>query len=106
LHAGGEELLDGQVVQIPADPGPLIEQRGHLLGVLGVGQLTGQRHGALVEAGHLATGIGQLARELLQLPVDLSTVVAAHRDGKLAVFLSHVGFLLLASWGRSPPGQA
>ena len=45
LHPGGEELLDGQVVQIPADPGPLIEQRGHLLGVLGVGQLEG--HGGL-----------------------------------------------------------
>ena len=43
LHAGGEELLDGQVVQIPADPGPLIEQGGHLLSMLGVGQLEGHR---------------------------------------------------------------
>ena len=43
LHAGGKELLNGQVVQVSANPGPLIEQRGHLLGVLGVGQLEGHR---------------------------------------------------------------
>ena len=83
---------------------------GRLVGLpqatLSISQLAGQRHGALVKAGDLTTRVGQLARELLQFPINLSAVVAAHRDGKFAVFLSHVGFLLLASRGRSPPAQA
>ena len=70
LHAGGEQLLDRQVVQIAGDAGALVEQRGHLLGVLGVGQLEG--HGRLPgdELGDLQVLVGEGGGALLAQQED------------------------------------
>lgn len=42
-HAGREELLDGEVVEVAADAVALVEERGDVLGVAGGGELEGER---------------------------------------------------------------